>query len=41
VESSPLLLLSLIGLFHQPWMIDADDCGAISGMSKWQEKEKY
>jgi hypothetical protein len=21
---------------YQPWMIDGDDCGAISGMNEWQ-----
>jgi hypothetical protein len=31
VEQSPLLLQSFIGLLYQPWMIDADDCGVISG----------
>jgi hypothetical protein len=38
---SPLLLASFIGLLYQPWMIDADDCGAISGVSEWQRKPKY
>jgi hypothetical protein len=22
-----------IGLLYQPWMVDGDDCGAISGMN--------
>jgi hypothetical protein len=33
VEPSSLLLRSFIGLLYQPWMIDGDDCGAISGMN--------
>jgi hypothetical protein len=33
VEPGPLLLRLFIGLLYQPWMIDGDDCGAISGMS--------
>jgi hypothetical protein len=41
VEPSPLLLWQIIGLVCQPWMIDGDDCGAISGMNKWQGKQKY
>jgi hypothetical protein len=32
VETSLLLLLPLIGLLHQPWMTDRDDCGVISRM---------
>jgi hypothetical protein len=34
------LLWPFIGLLHQPWMIDGDDCGAISGMNEWQGKRK-
>jgi hypothetical protein len=34
VEPSPLLLLPFTGLLYQPWMIDSDDCGAISGMNE-------
>jgi hypothetical protein len=41
VEPSPLLLRPFIGLLHQPWMIDGDDCGVISGMNEWQGKPKY
>jgi hypothetical protein len=41
VEPSPLLLLPFIGLLIHPWMIDADDLRAISGMSDWQVKPKY
>jgi hypothetical protein len=26
---------------YQPWMIDAKDCGAISGIKEWQGKPKY
>jgi hypothetical protein len=32
VEPRPLLLRPLIGLLYQPWMIDGDGFGAISGM---------
>jgi hypothetical protein len=35
VEPSPLLPLSFTGLVHQPWMIDGDDCGTVSGMNEW------
>jgi hypothetical protein len=41
VDPSPLLLRPFIGLLYQPWMIDRDDCGAISGMNEWQGKLKY
>jgi hypothetical protein len=41
VESSPLLLLSLISLIFQPWAIDGDECGAINGINEWQGKPKY
>jgi hypothetical protein len=41
VESSPPLLRPLIGLLYQPWMIDGDDCGAVDGMTKWQDEPKY
>jgi hypothetical protein len=41
MEPSPLLLKPLIGLLYHPWMIGADDCGAISGMNEWQRKPKY
>jgi hypothetical protein len=40
VEPSPLLLWSFIGLLYQPWMVDCDDCGAISGRNEWQRKLK-
>jgi hypothetical protein len=30
-----------IDLLYQPWMINDDDCGAISGMNEWQGKPKY
>jgi hypothetical protein len=33
VQLSTLLLRSFIGLFYSPWMVDCDDCGAISRMS--------
>jgi hypothetical protein len=36
VEPSPLLLRPVIGPLYQLWMIDDDDCGAISGMNEWQ-----
>jgi hypothetical protein len=36
LEPSPLLLRSFIVLLFQPWMIDDDDWGAISGMIEWQ-----
>jgi hypothetical protein len=41
VEPSLLLLRPFIGLLYQPWMIDGDDCGAISGMNEWQGKPKH
>jgi hypothetical protein len=41
VEPSPLLLRPFIGLLHQPWMVDADDYGAIGGMNEWQGKPMY
>jgi hypothetical protein len=41
VEPSPLLLQPLIGLLRQPWMMDGDDCGAVSGMNEWQGKSEY
>jgi hypothetical protein len=41
VERSPLLPWTFIGLLYQPWMIDGDDCGAISGLNEWQERLKY
>jgi hypothetical protein len=41
VEPSPLLLRPCIGLLYQPWVTDGDVCGAISGMSEWQEKLNY
>jgi hypothetical protein len=34
VEPSPLLLRPFIGLLYYRWMMDADDCGAISGMNQ-------
>jgi hypothetical protein len=40
VEPSLLLLRPFIGLYPS-WMIDGDDCGAISGMNDWQGKPKY
>jgi hypothetical protein len=41
VEPSPLLLRPFIGLLKEPWKIDGDDCGAISGTNERQEKPKY
>jgi hypothetical protein len=41
VEPGPLLLRPFIASFYQPWMIDGDDCGAITGMNEWQSKPKY
>jgi hypothetical protein len=38
VEPSPLLLWPFIGLLYQPWMIDGDDCVAVSGMNEEQGK---
>jgi hypothetical protein len=38
VELSPLLLRPFIGLLYQRWMIDGDDCGAVSRMNEWQGK---
>jgi hypothetical protein len=41
VEPSPLLLRPFVGILHQPWMIDGDDCGVISGVNQWQGNPKY
>jgi hypothetical protein len=41
VEPSPPLLRPFISLLYQPWMIDGDDCGTISGMNVSQGKPKY
>jgi hypothetical protein len=41
VESSPLLRQPIIDLLYQPWLMDSDDCGSISGMNEWQGKLKY
>jgi hypothetical protein len=30
VEPTPLLVRPFIGLLYQPWMVDGDNCGAIS-----------
>jgi hypothetical protein len=32
---------AIFGLLYQPWMIDDDDCGTVSGMNEWQGKPKY
>jgi hypothetical protein len=40
VEPNPLLLWPFNGPLYQPWMIDGDDCGTISGMNHWQGKPK-
>jgi hypothetical protein len=40
VESSPLLLWPFIIQLYQPWMIDGEDCGAISRVNKWHRKWK-
>jgi hypothetical protein len=34
VEPSPLLL-------QEPWLINGDNCGAVSGMNDWWKKPKY
>jgi hypothetical protein len=36
VEPSPFF-----GLLYLLWMLEGDDCGAISGMNEWQGKQKY
>jgi hypothetical protein len=41
VEPSPLILQTFIGLLYHPWMIDGDDCGAVSRMYELQVKLKY
>jgi hypothetical protein len=41
VEPSLLLLRPFSGLLYQPWMVDGDDYGAISGMNEWEGKPKY
>jgi hypothetical protein len=33
VEPIPQLLWTFIGQLHKPWVIDGDDCGAVSGMN--------
>jgi hypothetical protein len=38
--TSPPVLWPFIGVLYQPWMIDGDDCGAVSGMKEWQGKQK-
>jgi hypothetical protein len=38
---SYIILRLFVGLLYQPWMIDSDDCEAISGVNKWQRKPKY
>jgi hypothetical protein len=32
---------AIAAVIYWPWMMDGDDCGAISGMSGWQGKQKY
>jgi hypothetical protein len=41
VKWSPLLRRPFIGLLYNPWMIDSDDYGAISGVYEWPWKPKY
>jgi hypothetical protein len=41
VEPGPLFLRPLIGLLYQQWMMNNDNCGAISGMNDGQVKAKY
>jgi hypothetical protein len=41
MEPSPRSLRQFIGALYQPWIIDGDDFGAISGMNAWQGKQKY
>jgi hypothetical protein len=41
VKPYPLLLRPFIGLLYQPWMIDGDNCDAISGMNEWHGKPKH
>jgi hypothetical protein len=41
VELSPPLLWTFTDLLYQPWVIDRDDCGAISGMGLGKGKAKY
>jgi hypothetical protein len=38
VESSPLLVKSLIGLLQQALMIDDGGCGVLGGINDWQTK---
>jgi hypothetical protein len=40
VKTSSLLLRLFIGLLYKHFIIDGDDCGAISGMDGWQGKRK-
>jgi hypothetical protein len=41
MEPSSLLLQPLIDPLYQPWLIDGDDCGAVSVMNEWQGKPEY
>jgi hypothetical protein len=41
VEPSQLLLRPLLGLLYQPYIIDGDDCGAVTEMNEWQGNLKY
>jgi hypothetical protein len=41
VGPSLLFLKPLLVLLYQPWMMDGDDCGAISEMNEWQGKTMY
>jgi hypothetical protein len=41
MEPGPLILQQFIGLSYQPWMIDGNDCGSVSGMNELQRKPKY
>jgi hypothetical protein len=34
VDPSSLLLWPFICLLYQPWLLDGDDCGAVSGMDE-------
>jgi hypothetical protein len=40
LEQSPVLLWPFVGLLYWSWMVDGDECGAISGMIEWQGRRK-
>jgi hypothetical protein len=41
IGTSSTFLRPFTGLLYQHWVIDGDNCGAISGIIEWQGKPKY